>query len=192
MLSVVIATHESERALVPSLAALVPGAMAGLISEVVVADDGSTDATEEVADVAGCRFLLSDAGLGARLKEAAVSTRTPWLMFLRAGCVPEPGWIAATERFMEAAGQIDGQARAAVFRPPGAADLMRPGLSEVLALLRVAFGGGARPEQGLLIARQFYDALGGHPDAAEAEAALLRRLGRRRVSMLGASARTVA
>ncbi len=64
MLSVVIATHESERALVPTLAALVPGAMAGLISEVVVADAGSTDATEEVADIAGCRFIGLKRGSG--------------------------------------------------------------------------------------------------------------------------------
>jgi len=189
MLSVVIATHESERALVPTLAALVPGAMTGLIGEVVVADADSADATEEVADIAGCRFMASSGALGARLKQAAVSTRTPWLMFLRPGCVPEPGWIAACEGFMEAVNRIDDADRAAVFRPPAAADLMRPGLSEVLALVRVAFGGGPKPDQGLLIARRFYDALGGHPDSADAEATLLRRLGRRRIAMLRASAR---
>ncbi len=189
MLSVVIATHESERALVPTLSALVPGAMSGLIAEVVVADAGSGDATGEVADIAGCRLMTLEAPLGRRLKQAAVSTNTPWLMFLRPGCVPEPGWIAACERFMEAVAALDDADRAGVFRPPAAADLMRPGLSEVLALLRVAFGGGARPEQGLLIARRFYDALGGHPDGADAEAAMLRRLGRRRIAMLNAGAR---
>lgn len=189
MLSVVIATHESERPLVPTLAALVPGAMAGLVTEVVVADGGSTDATEEVADIAGCRFVASNDALGDRLKRAASSTRTPWLMFLRPGCVPEPGWIAACESFMERTSRLDGADRAAVFRPPAAADLLRPGLSELLALLRVMAGGGARPEQGLLIARRFYDAVGGHPAGANAEAGLLRKLGRRRVSMLPASAR---
>lgn len=192
MISVVIPTHESERLLVPTLAALVPGAMSGLVSEVVVIDANSRDATGEVADIAGCRFIRSDAALGARLKDAAVSTRTPWLMFLRPGCVPEPGWIEACERFIEAASQIDGAARAAVFRPPGAADLMRPAMAEVLALLRVIIGGGPRPEQGLLIARRFYDGLGGHPDSAEPEAAMLKKLGRRRLTMLGAGARTVA
>jgi hypothetical protein len=163
--------------------------MAGLIGEVVVADDGSADATEEVADIAGCRFVASSEALGARLRTAAASTRTPWLMFLRPGCVPEPGWIAACEAFMEAASRLDDAGRAAVFRPPAAADLMRPGLSEVLALIRVAFGGGARPDQGLLIARRFYDALGGHADRPDTEAALLRQLGRRRIAMLRASAR---
>ena len=158
MLSVIIATHESERALVPTLAALVPGATAGLLGEVIVADAGSRDATAEVADIAGCRFMASSEPLGARLKAAAASTRTPWLMFLRAGCVPEPGWVAAAERFIEATDRLDDAARAAVFRPPGVADLLRPGLAELIALLRVTLGGGARPEQGLLIARRLYDA----------------------------------
>jgi glycosyltransferase involved in cell wall biosynthesis len=188
MLSAIIATHDSERRLVPTLAALVPGATSGMLTEVIVADAGSRDATAEVADFAGCRFVSSSAPLGARLKAAALSARTPWLLFLRAGCVPEPGWIAATDRFMRDADQLDGAGRAAVFRPPGIADLMRPGLTELLALLRIALGGGRKPEQGLLIARRFYDALGGHDDGAEAEAALLRKLGRSRIAMLAAVA----
>ena len=189
MLSTIIATHESERTLVPTLAALISGATAGLLGEVIVADAGSRDATAEVADVAGCRFMSSAAPLGARLKAAAASTRTPWLLFLRAGCVPETGWVTAVDRFMQATDMLDGAARAAVFRPPAAADMLRPGLSEVIGLLRVALGGGPKPEQGLLIARRFYDALGGHPDGADAEAALLRRIGRRRVAMLATGAR---
>lgn len=188
MLSAIIATHESERSLVPTLSALVPGATAGLIGEVVVADAGSTDATAEVADIAGCRFMSSTEPLGIRLKAAALSTRTPWLLFLRAGCVPEPGWVVAADRFMAGTDRLDGAARAAVFRPAGAADLLRPALSELFALLRVAFGGGARPEQGLLIARRFYESLGGHPEGAEPEAALLRKIGRRRLVMLPAAA----
>ena len=190
MLTAIIATHESERTLVPTLSALVPGAVSGLLAEVVVADARSSDATAKVADYAGCRFLVSEEPLGTRLKAAAAATRTPWLMFLRAGCVPEPGWIGAAERFMQAADQLDGAKRAAVFRPPGVADLLRPGLAELVNLMRVAFGGGAKPEQGLLIARRFYDALEGHPAGADAEAALLRRLGRRRIAMLSTGAGT--
>jgi len=118
MLSVVIATHESERALVPTLAALVPGAAAGLLGEVVVADAGSRDATAEVADVAGCRFISSTEPIGTQLKVAAASTRGPWLMFLRAGAVPQAGWIEAVDRFM-AASDISAS-RAGVFMTPSA------------------------------------------------------------------------
>src|SRR6266568_1388711 len=114
MLSVIIATHESERTLVPTLAALVTGATAGLLGEVVVADAGSRDATAEIADIAGCRIISSEAPLGTRLKQAAISTHTPWLMFLRAGCVPEPGWITAADAFMQKTDALDGAARAAV------------------------------------------------------------------------------
>ena len=189
MLSAIIATHESERALVPTLSALVPAVAAGLLGDVVVADAGSRDATAEVAEIAGCRFISSSEPLGVRLKAAALQTRAPWLLFLRAGMVPEPGWIAAAERFMQAADMAD-KPRAAVFRPAGVADLMRPGLREIVALLRVTLGGAPRPEQGLLIARRFYEALGGHSGADDAEAALLRKLGRRRIVMLAAGANT--
>ncbi len=183
MLSAVIATHDSERVLVPTLSALVPAVAVGLLREVIIADAGSSDATAEVAEIAGCRFLSSTDPLGTRLKAAAAQTRAPWLLFLRAGTVPEPGWVAATERFMQAA-ELSEPSRAAVFRLPLASDLMRPGLAEIAAMLRVALGGGPKPEQGLLIARRLYDALGGHAGGEEAEAALLRRLGRRRISML--------
>jgi len=191
MLSAIIATDESEQALVRTLAALVPGVTAGLLGDVVVADAGSSDATAEVAEVAGCRFIASRDPLGARLKAAAATTRAPWLMFLRAGSVPETGWESAAERFIEASGGL-AQARAAVFRPLGVADLLRPGLAELVTLLRVALGGGAKPEHGLLIARTHYEHLGGHPESGDAEAAILRRIGRRRISMLAAGARTDA
>ncbi len=185
MLSAIIATHESEHMLVPTLSVLVPAVATGLLREVVVADAGSRDATAEVAEIAGCRFISSSEPLGVRLKAAAAATKAPWLMFLRAGTVPGSGWIPAVERFIQAADMIDNP-RAAVFRPPGVADMMRPGLTEMLAVLRVALGGGARPEQGLVIARGFYEAIGAHDAIEDAEAALLRKLGRRRITMLGA------
>lgn len=191
MLSIVVATHESERALVPTLSALIPGAMSGLVSEVVVADAESKDATAEVADIAGCRFIASSAPLGARLKEAALSTRTPWLMFLRAGVVPDADWTSATETFMQAASFSDTAPRAAVFRA-GATAAAQPGLADLLAMARAVFAGKRPlPDQGLVISRDLYEATGGHPPHADADTALLRQLGRK-VALLGAGARRVA
>jgi hypothetical protein len=186
MLSAIIASHESERTLLPTLTALVHGATAGLLAEVIVADANSADATAEVADIAGCRYISSSEPLGQRLRAAAGGTRAPWLMFLRAGCVPEPGWIAAVERFMDEAGRTDSARHAAVFRPTTIRDLSRPGFAELLALLRVTVGGKAKPEQGLLISKRLYLSLGGHPDGSEADSALLRRIGRRHLAMLSA------
>src|ERR1043165_8782496 len=93
MLSIIIPTHDSERPLVQTLAALVPGATAGLVREVIVADGGSRDGTEQVADGAGCWCVVSGEPLAARLRAAAARARGEWLMFLRPGAIPGPNWI---------------------------------------------------------------------------------------------------
>ena len=75
MLSVIIATKDAERALVPTLAALVSGATAGIIREVLIADGGSRDDTAAVAEVAGCNFLVLDGTTARRLNTAAAKAR---------------------------------------------------------------------------------------------------------------------
>jgi hypothetical protein len=60
-----------------------------------------------------------------------------------------------------------------------------------MSLLRAAFGARPRPEQGLLIARDHYDAIGGHAAAAaDPDTDLIRRLGRGRIAILGCGAAT--
>jgi hypothetical protein len=108
-------------------------------------------------------------------------------MFLRAGVVPQPGWIDAAEHFMQVSGLKEGPVRAGVFRLAGAAHSVGPGFAELAGLLRAAIGGGPRPEQGLLIGRRLYDSIGGHPAGEDAEAAILRRVGRRRLTVLPAA-----
>lgn len=192
MLSVVIATENAERSLVPTLAALVPGAMAGVVREVIVADAGSDDATATIADAAGCRIDVLQAPLGERLRQAAAGARAAWLLFLRPGAVPDATWTEEARRFIERAelgGQVD--ARAAAFRRSGAADTLGATLVEALELIAAAFGVRPRPQQGLLISKTLYERSGGHlGDDADPEASLLRRLGRRRVVMLRSRALT--
>jgi hypothetical protein len=187
MLSVVIATRDSERALLPTLAALVAGAAAGVVREVIIADAGSRDATAAIADGAGCRVLTSSARSGARLKAAADAARGPWLMFLQPGSVPDATWVDETRRFIEDT-ELQGRAgsHAAVFRAASAT--FRPALVEALALLGAALGARPSTAQGLLIAKMFYDALGGHRDVDGPERELIRRLGRRRTVLLRSAA----
>ena len=190
MLSAIIATHESERVLVPTLAALVAGVTDGLLTEAIIADAGSRDGTRDVADVAGCRFLSSAAPLPARLREAAAQSRAPWLMFLRAGVVPADGWMRAVARFIDTSERENlTESRAAAFRPPPADDLARPALADLVAQFRAVFGAMPKPEHGLIISRRFYQAMGGHPDASDPEPALLRAVGRKRIAVLDVAAR---
>src|SRR5262249_46738725 len=118
MLSVVIATRDSERALMRALGELGAGPAGGIVREVIVADAGSRDATGAIADGAGCRVLPSTQRRGPRLKAAAEAARAPWLLFLRPGIVLDATWVDETRRFIEEAelSQCAGT-YAAVFRP---------------------------------------------------------------------------
>jgi len=174
MFSVIIPTADSERALVPTLAALVPGATAGIIREVIVTDAESRDQTGEVADIAGCRFVSSAKPLGVRLNEAAETARGDWLMFLRPGCVPGPTWIDETIAFVDEIGRRN-RPNAAIFQPE---------TTTVFDILAHTFRRPVSPQQGLIIANAFYMELGGHADTASPEAAFLHRIGRRRIATL--------
>ena len=188
-ISVVSATQNSERLLVPTLAALGPGALAGLVSEVIIADLGSTDATHQIAEEAGCKFLKATQK-GAGLSGAAIAARAPWLLFLAPGIVPDVLWIDEVGRFIEAT-QIMGAVKthAAVFRRATPVGSRLPLMREALGFVAAAFGALPHPAQGLLIAKALYNELGGHGEEhADSERALLRRIGRRRIVALRSGA----
>jgi len=189
MLTVIIPTKNHERALVPTLAMLVPGAMSGTVSQVIVVDGGSTDATAQVVDVAGCEIMTSTAPLAARLRSAAAAARGSWLMFLRPGVVLDAAWVEEATRVIEnAVARQTVASHAAAFRKSSAPDTAEPLWRQVLGLFWAALR-GPHPEQGLMISRQFYERIGGHrDDAADPEAELLRRLGRRRIVTLRSAA----
>src|ERR1700723_821770 len=113
MLSVIIATKDSERALVPPLWALVSGRTAGIIREVLIADGGSGDDTAAVAEVAGCNFFVLDGTTAQRLNAAAGQAPARRLLFLRPGPLLDPPWTGDARRFVELTTPPDS---AAVFR----------------------------------------------------------------------------
>jgi glycosyltransferase involved in cell wall biosynthesis len=183
MLSVIIPTLDSERALVPTLSALVPGATAGLVSDVLVVDGGSRDDTAAVADVGGCNFLVAEGPLGRRLKTAVAWARAPWLLFLRPGTILDTPWIGEATHFVERAPP---DARAAVFRRAAPAQST---LRDALSVAAAALGARVRPEQGLIISKRLYEKIGGHSEsAADPEADLIHRIGRRRIVRLATRA----
>lgn len=180
MLSVIIPTDGVERTAVATLAALVPGAAAGVVSDVVLVDRGGSSVIERVADVAGCKFLPFEGTRAAALAAGARQVRSPWLMFLHAGAVLDAGWIEETTQFIQGV-SLSGRSRAGIFRyarSPYAEASWRDGFRVVMRSIA-----GPRADQGLLIAREHYDRLGGH-DARRSEAKLLRQLGRSSRTML--------
>ena len=185
MITVIIPTLNSEHALVPTLSALVSGSVAGLVREVIVADGGSNDETEKVADVAGCHFLKGPHDPGARLRAAAHQARGSWLLFLDPAGVVQEGWMREVRAFVETMERSGlAEKRAATFRLGYQGFGLTPRLAEVAAAARLVVIGRPRPQQGLLIARRFYDHLGGHGDGKKAEERLLARIGRRKLITL--------
>ena len=100
MISVVIECLNEEHALARTLAALVPGAVEGLISEVIVVDHGSNDGTAKVADSAGCT-VAAPAEAAAVIAEA----RGRWLLVLEPGALPLAGWIEALSGYVANGGE---------------------------------------------------------------------------------------
>ena len=176
MISVVIPTEGLEQPVVATLAALVPGAAAGIVRDVVLVDRPGSEVVERVADFAGCQYLKFDGPRAAALAAGARQTHSPWLMFLPAGAVLDSGWIDEAAQFMQ--GVLNsGRQRAGVFR------YAHSPYEEVKFRHRfellTRFISGPSLDQGLLIGRDHYERLGGYVPAARcAEAKLISKLGR--------------
>src|ERR1700679_345719 len=147
MLSVIIPTEGLEQPAVATLAALVPGAAAGVVREVLLVDRADSDTIERVADVAGCGFLAFDGTRAAALAAGARQARGPWLMFLHAGAVLDSGWVQETNQFIQTVASSD-RPRAAVFRY-ARSPYASTGLRDTLKFLARAVAGPSA-EQGLL------------------------------------------
>jgi len=79
--------------------------------------------------------------------------------------------------------------RAAVFRPSPDSGGTRTVFAQAMTMLHAALGGKPNPEQGLIVAKQLYDNLGGHrDDRQDPERDLLSRIGRRQITMLRSEA----
>jgi rSAM/selenodomain-associated transferase 2 len=190
MISVVIPTLNSAAHLPRTLACLVQAAADGLIKQVIVADGGSSDETVAIAEAAGCDVVPSAPGRAKQLRAGAQASKANWLLLLHPDTALEADWASEAERFMAG---TQARKRAGVFRL--AVD------DDSAHARRVVFWAGLRTrvmrlpygEQGLLISRLLYDALGGYPDMPLMDdVEMARRIGRKRLCLLRAEAVSAA
>ena len=184
-LSIVIPTLEAANYLSATL-----GAIAGGGAEVIVADGGSTDATRTIAEGHGATVVEAPRGRGTQLAVGAQRAGGRWLLFVHADTVLGAGWAEAVERFTADTANQD---RAAVCRFALDDTGVWPRLLERGVAWRSRVLGLPYGDQGLLIGRGLYDALGGYrPLALMEDVDLMRRLGRRRLHVLDVAAVTSA
>ena len=156
------------------------------IGEIIVADGGSRDDTRRDRASAGARVVAAPRGRGTQLAAGAAAARGDWLLFLHADCRPAPGWEAAVAAFVAAPGAAGraGYFALALDDPSPAARRLERIVAWRCRALALPYG-----DQGLLIARALYDAVGGFAAIPLMEDVdLARRLGRRRLAPLGVPA----
>jgi rSAM/selenodomain-associated transferase 2 len=181
-LSVVIPTLDAAEELPATLAALSGVAM---IQEIIVVDGGSADDSVAVACAAGARIVNAQRGRGTQLTAGAAAAGGDWLLFLHADCRPALGWEAAVANFMAAPGAT-GRAGYFAFT----LDDPRPAARRLERLVAWRCRTWALPygDQGLLISRTLYEAIGGFAALPLMEDVdLVRRLGRDRLRPIGAT-----
>lgn len=193
MISVVIPTLDAERGLPATLSALVEAAVDGLVREVIVADGGSRDATQRIAEEMGATVISSPSGRGAQLAAGARVARMPWLLFLHGDTALEQGWEREASDFMRRAEEGRGGARAASFRFSLDDSGLAPRLIESAVHIRSTLLGLPYGDQGLLLSRRLYDEVGGFRDLPIMEdVEFVSRIGRRRLVTLRSRALTSA
>ena len=188
MLSLIIPTLNAAESLDATLASLAEGS--SVIAEIVISDGESRDATLDVARRHGCKIVTGERGRGSQLCLGARTAQSAWLLFLHADTRLSPGWAAQVERFIASSGADAG---AAVFTLAMDDDGMAARILERIVALRIRLFGLPYGDQGLLIARRLYDAVGGFaPIPLMEDVDLVRRIGRRRLQVLPARALTSA
>ena len=176
-------------AIIPTLnaAAGLPATLAALrgqVAEIIIADGGSSDGIAALAEAAGAQVISAPRGRGPQLRAAAEAATQPWLLAIHADTRPDTGWQDAVAGFIA---EPESTTKAAHFR--FALDDAAPAAQRLEAMVawRCRWLGLPYGDQGLLIARDFYQALGGYePIPLMEDVALIRRIGRKRLVPLPA------
>lgn len=183
-LDVVIPTLNAGNTLSRTLASLPPGVA------VTVSDGGSIDATLAIAAAAGCRIVQGSAGRGRQLAAGAEAASRPWCLFLHADTTVGPDGWDAIARHMS---RPDCRTSSATLRlviddPAWQARIIERGVAWRVRWLGLPYG-----DQGLLVHRDLYLAVGGYRDLPLMEDVdIMRRLGRSRHVALEGEALTSA
>lgn len=187
-LSIIIPALNAEADLPGCLNALIPALEANLLREVIVVDGGSEDATRRLAEGSGAKVLSSETGRAKQMIAGAAAARGDWLLFLHADTWLNRDWVERARAHIETQPEI-----AAAFTLAYRTDDRMGKVVAARANWRSRTLGLPYGDQGLLISRKLYNAIGGFEDVPFMEDfKIAKRLGKRRIAILSTEARTNA
>jgi glycosyltransferase involved in cell wall biosynthesis len=131
---------------------------AGLVCEVILADGGSVDETARLAAEVGAVFLPSPKGRGSQLRAGVDACKGAWALVLHADTVLPEGWSSAVQPL------LGDPKRAHFFRLAFNSGGVMAKVTATWANIRSKWLGLPYGDQGLLISRALYDAVGGYAD----------------------------
>lgn len=185
--SVIVPSLQTADQLPATLASLGEGLEEGVIRELIVTDGGSDDGTRQIADAAGAIMVEGPAGRGGQLRRGAAEAQGEWLLFLHADTQLGAGWARALLDHLRDHPDKAGHFRLRFRAEGGAARLVARWANFRSRAFGLPYG-----DQGLLISRRLYDAVGGYPDIPLMEDVALARALSRRLEPLPATAWTSA
>lgn len=190
MLSVIIPTYNTRaRDLAACLRSLEP--LDPLVSEIILVDGGSRVPPHKFVRGRPARVIATPKGRGIQLARGAKAAHNAWFLFLHSDTALEAGWQEMVREFLVL--HPPPEQAAAVFRFALRDADWRARITEWGAELRWRLGALAYGDQGLVIARDTYFALGEYkPLALMEDVALWRKLPRRARHRLEAHAHSSA
>lgn len=183
-LSVVIPALNAAATLGATLAAVGGVSVGGAPGpyEMIVVDGGSSDATQAIAHEHGARVLAAPRGRGTQLAAGAREATGDWLLFLHADTRPAQAWRDAAQAFAADAANAmcGGYFRFALDDASPRARRLERRVAWRARALGLPYG-----DQGLLLSRALYDAVGGYAAMPLMEDVdLVRRIGRARLAAI--------
>ena len=185
-ISVIIPTLNSAPQLQRCLGALGEGIMDGLLAEVIFADGGSSDDTEQIAEEVGATFLSTPTGRGNQMAAAARVARGGWLLFLHSDSVLGRDWQDAVIR------HLTNPEQAAYFKLRFDETTFPARTVAGWANIRSRWLGLPYGDQGLLISQHLYKRTGGYPEIPLMEDVAMARKLRGKLTALPVSIETSA
>jgi glycosyltransferase involved in cell wall biosynthesis len=167
MISVIIPTLNAARLLPRAFQSLFEAAMDGLVSEVIVSDSGSADATLAIAEAAGATVIA--ARREQQRLAGALAAKKAWLLFLEPGDVIERGWEQEIRSFI-----AKGESRGAAFRMRKGKGI-RMAASDAIAALRFRLSGRPAKGQALLVPAKLLQKTGAPASRPQDDDAALMR-----------------